>query len=639
MAAQKRACDACYKRKIQCDWEAKHPRCDWCEHQDLSCTFDRVRGRRKGRKARVVETAAARDSHPSQSSLGKRTEEEPAQVPFLVTGQPNPHKLFLQAHDSRSPSSTHSPSSRDHVSYAHINYDGCHFGHLSHQNGMPILTEEGRRWISSRAGEDVSFRKLQPQPRRYMKHQFLADDLCKGSPSIYALPEKSLTVKIFDVFIHSAFSMVFPLVDKDLFRETLALAYESQFEPLSIECVSAKACVLAFVSSARLFSERDTPLPNLDSERCAAQARHLLSCTADEATLTSLQACVMLTLYETSTGRLQSGTTFHAVACRMVFGLGGHTRLPPKHITTRSDRERRHIRILFWLCYIIDKDTALRTGQPPLMSGEYCDLTLPDGYDECYTTYLPRLHDKVPLSDDEAFTPHLPEDPRLSHLKEKVSRRLYSAQAVKKTNAELLRDIRELDEELEAWRLSIPAIFRPALSISNKSRVDVGDCLPRSMTHIIMHLGYHHVMTAIHRASSRCISGADAAADAEEWLPGVKSSMALALEASRSTLVYLRAAIRGVAGEAFWMIIFYPTHAMMALFCHILMDPLNPDVEQDVALLASTAELINILPIQRLTSHELAHIELVTEFVAELCYLSRKAIAKATAEYEHRQAL
>lgn len=87
------------------------------------------------------------------------------------------------------------------------------------------------------------------------------------------------------------------------------------------------------------------------------------------------------------------------------------------------------------------------------------------------------------------------------------------------------------------------------------------------------------------------------------------------------------------------MIIFYPTHAMMALFCHILMDPLNPDVEQDVALLASTAELINILPIQRLTSHELAHIELVTEFVAELCYLSRKAIAKATAEYEHRQAL
>jgi hypothetical protein len=72
---------------------------------------------------------------------------------------------------------------------------------------------------------------------------------------------------------------------------------------------------------------------------------------------------------------------------------------------------------------------------------------------------------------------------------------------------------------------------------------------------------------------------------------------------------------------------------MMGLFFNILMDPLSPEVEEDVALLASTADLIHSIPIQRLTSHELAHIELVTEFVAELCRLSKKAIAKATAEY------
>jgi hypothetical protein len=33
---------------------------------------------------------------------------------------------------------------------------------------------------------------------------------------------------------------------------------------------------------------------------------------------------------------------------------------------------------------------------------------------------------------------------------------------------------------------------------------------------------------------------------------GVESSIALALEASRSTLVYLKAALNGLAGEAFW---------------------------------------------------------------------------------------
>jgi hypothetical protein len=217
-----------------------------------------------------------------------------------------------------------------------------------------------------------------------------------------------------------------------------------------------------------------------------------------------------------------------------------------------EDLECNQARLLFWFGYVLDKDIVLRTGQPPLISGEYCDLTIPDGYDECYT-YLPLLDDNLRLSDALNLTPHLPEDPRLSQLKEKVSQRLYSAQAAKKSNAELLRDIRELDEALEAWRLSIPRLFRPALSISDTSRVDVGEmAVPRSMCRITLHLGYHHVMIAIHRASGRCMSSAESAGDAEQSLPGVQSSMALALEACRSTLIYLRAAISGVAGEAFW---------------------------------------------------------------------------------------
>jgi hypothetical protein len=81
--------------------------------------------------------------------------------------------------------------------------------------------------------------------------------------------------------------------------------------------------------------------------------------------------------------------------------------------------------------------------------------------------------------------------------------------------------------------------------------------------------------------------------------------------------------------------VFYPTAAMMALFFNILMDPLNPEVEEDVGLLASTADLIHSMPIHRLTSYELAHVKLVTEFVVELSRLSQKAIAKARAECRH----
>lgn len=247
----------------------------------------------------------------------------------------------------------------------------------------------------------------------------------------------------------------------------------------------------------------------------------------------------------------------------MAFTLGGHNytaHKPPKGPITYDQRERRQTRLLFWLCYIFDKDIALRTGQPPLMSDDYCDLTLPEDYLQCYE-YLPGLSQSLSPehSGDNGLTPHLPGDPYLSHIKEKTSRLLYSAQAAKKSPAQLLLHIRDLDRELEAWRLSIPPAFRPQLSISKGSQVNMeGMHLPRSMRAITLHLEYHHLMTTIHRASERCVQhhAAEDQSDDNGWPypieSGVESSIALALEASRSTLVYLEAAMHGLAGEAFW---------------------------------------------------------------------------------------
>lgn len=217
-----------------------------------------------------------------------------------------------------------------------------------------------------------------------------------------------------------------------------------------------------------------------------------------------------------------------------------------------KEREASQLRLLFWLCYIFDKDIALRTGQPPLMSGDYCDLTLPDNYMECYF-YLEDLNEDLNDAHEE-LTPHLPGDPRLSYLKDKTCRLLYSAHAQKKSDAEILRDIRELDDELENWRQTIPPDFRPSLSIPEKKQEILrGMQLPRSMRHIGLHLEYHHLMTTIHRASERCYTiQAENGTIEDDWNPGVRSSIALSLEASRSTLIYLRAAVKGLAGEAFW---------------------------------------------------------------------------------------
>lgn len=236
--------------------------------------------------------------------------------------------------------------------------------------------------------------------------------------------------------------------------------------------------------------------------------------------------------------------------------LGGCNNVDAKWIggeISRVERERRHIRMLFWLCYVFDKDIALRTGQPPILVDEYCDLTFPDRYleDHFLIQSFPRVS-QGPHFADENIVPHLPGDLRLSILKGKTCRALYSMQATRKSDAELLRDIRELDSELESWRQSIPAEFRPALSIRENVRYDSTWRLPQSMQRIAMHLEYHYLMTAIHRASGRCLN-LDMVDEHEEFRDhGVHSSLALSVEASRSTIFYLRAAVSGLANEAFW---------------------------------------------------------------------------------------
>ncbi|KAF5005928.1 hypothetical protein FDECE_7686 [Fusarium decemcellulare] len=588
-----------------------------------------------------MASVTSKQSTPTSTTASPRTSSDETVRPSLSLGEQI--AAFGSPHLSQVPSPASGFTSS--VSFGQIHYGGYHFGQISQHNGMPILSTEGKRWLSSRTGEDVSFRKFLPVTarQRLIPPASSASHYYNTPEDLYELPDRKKVEKILDVYVNSAFRLVFPIIDRVLFEETMAVAYEPCTGQPSLECVAAKSAVLAFVSIICLFQGTVHEIPYMDSDACAMKAHYLLNDALEDSSITSLQAVFMLHMHQTFSGRLQSAAMLHAVACRIIFMLGGHNYKPLVAYgeeATREEREDRQLRMLFWLCYIFDKDIALRTGQPPLMSDDYCDLTLPDDYMSCYF-YLPDLNDNITSTsfDNEKLIPHLPGDPRLSHLKDKASRLLYSAQAAKKSDAELLRDIRELDEELEAWRLSIPPDFRPALSISEKYQVTLkGMQLPRSMRHITLHLEYHHLMTTIHRASGRCSAlASESSSEDGEWKGGIQSSIALSLEASRSTLLYLRAAINGLAGEAFWVVVFYPTSAMMSLFFNLLMNPLDEQAQMDLELLSSATDLIRNMPVRRLTPHELAHMKLINDFVAELIRLSKCAIAKATREREQRK--
>lgn len=248
---------------------------------------------------------------------------------------------------------------------------------------------------------------------------------------------------------------------------------------------------------------------------------------------------------------------YHAIACRTIFALGGHILIVSPKLVDLSvqEREDRHIRMMFWLCYLFDKDIALRTGQPPIIPDDFCDLTLPEGYPENrFEVNSADSNDRSTVIPYDGFQmPWLPGDLRLSLLKSKACSALYSAASLRKSDAELLRTIRELDEELESWRLSIPAEFSPALSISKHTRLAADMNKSSSMLHIELHLDYHYLLNVIHCASGRCMADWTGGPGAEKTF-GVRSSLELSVEASRSTLIYLSAEAHRLAGEAFWYV-------------------------------------------------------------------------------------
>lgn len=203
--------------------------------------------------------------------------------------------------------------------------------------------------------------------------------------------------------------------------------------------------------------------------------------------------------------------------------------LTSNHISHQGEygqRRQHQLRNLFWICYTIDKDVALRTGQPPIIADENCELTLPPGY-------LDRAFSDPEKDDNPSMEPVFPFDLRLSIIKSRAYSHLYSVSALQKSDADLLKSIRELDDELEKWRLSIPPDWRPIMSFSPKaSDPNV------SMHSLVQRLNYYLCMTVIHQAGSRCkawIKGSGT-------MDGVSSSLALSVEASRSTLCYLEAA-------------------------------------------------------------------------------------------------
>ncbi|KAE8393884.1 hypothetical protein BDV23DRAFT_29158 [Aspergillus alliaceus] len=463
-------------------------------------------------------------------------------------------------------------------------------------NGLPFFSSAGRKWIKAQTGEDVNLNQYHPPNRGEAP-----------IPTI-PLPRKEVLYEHVHRYKSSRLSQLFPFIDPFLFEGTIHAAYEVQ-SPLTGDVSSSRACIFAFmaVTSTILNESDDDGVQNPDDYAYVAYDLLASLLHAHSVTVDGLQALLMLCLYsQAMLGDVLSLEVLLSSATRFVFHLGGH--ISPGKSEGDNNRSlglRSHIRNLFWVCYIFNQECSLRTGLPPNLDDANCDLTLPEA-----PSLDPQRHGGCP-----SFLISLI---RLGIIQSQIYRRLYSVAALNQTDAELLATIRDLDELLEDWKLSIPVETRPTF-MHRSTDVD--------MESSILQLEYHYCMATIHQASGRCITWTQ-----NKDTRGLGSSLGISVEASRSLLQKLLHSEILVHRYNILFCLPHLTAAMIHLFCDILFHPLDPGCHADLGLMDMIRELMVAQATQLRTPAPIAfnmQLEFVKELSLELQRLARNAIRQA----------
>lgn len=159
-------------------------------------------------------------------------------------------------------------------------------------NGIPISSEAGRQWISSRTDQTITGEEFCIPIRDFCSSSVVSSS---SLPERCELPEKEVTQKFLRLFFESSFRLAFPLLDQVLLEATIDTAYEHVDGILSSPThISARACVLGALSiTCRLISPHYDHF-GVDANEYAAKAHFLLMQVLEDTSLTTLQTALIV---------------------------------------------------------------------------------------------------------------------------------------------------------------------------------------------------------------------------------------------------------------------------------------------------------------------------------------------------------
>lgn len=167
-------------------------------------------------------------------------------------------------------------------------------------NGMPIFSEAGRQWVSTRTDQDVTWAEF-CIPMHSSSVSTLPPSFSQAECN---LPEQDAAREIMSAFFQSSFRLTFPVLDQVLFETTMETAYEPVDRTLTSSTqAAAMACVLGALSIATRLNAPQQSTASIDAEVCSVNANSLLMHLTGDISLETLQAMLLMVSPDSNVAR------------------------------------------------------------------------------------------------------------------------------------------------------------------------------------------------------------------------------------------------------------------------------------------------------------------------------------------------
>jgi hypothetical protein len=179
---------------------------------------------------------------------------------------------------------------------------------ISPVTGIPFLLQEGQEWVQTRTGQTISRDKQCPARAPWEKERgHSTNHLFMSLPhqDMFELPDWRVVRLYFDSYKKSfVMQRLFPVVDAELFEETITSAYQQPQSSFKHGQASIRACIISFLAfSARLLPAKKiakhSSVGAVNYDALASKGQFLLAQILQEpASLEGAQAVTMLVSVE-----------------------------------------------------------------------------------------------------------------------------------------------------------------------------------------------------------------------------------------------------------------------------------------------------------------------------------------------------